>query len=369
MLASCWLLYHYLRFVLRVSLLNWLKPTTVSLTQGIVADSLRNRAELMAENALLRQQLIILQRSVKRSALHKHDKLLLILLASKLRFWQQALLILQPETLLRWHRELFRWLWKRKSKATGGRPRLSLETITLIVQVVRENRLWGAERIRGELLKLGINVSKRTIQRYMRKERDPRHRSQTWSTFLHNHAAHIWACDFVQTYDLFFRAIFVFVIIEHESRRVIHYGVTRAPSQQWVVQQLKEATAFGVAPTYLIRDNDGKYGSLFSLIAKASGIEELHLPPQSPNLNAICERFIGSLRRECLDHILILNERQLHRVVKDYVWYFNRARPHQGIDQRLPDQGIDPKLTTSVAGKIVSRPVLGGLHHDYRRAA
>jgi putative transposase len=323
----------------------------------------------MAENALLRQQLVILQRSVKHPTLYKRDKFLLILFASKLCSWKQALLIIQPDTLLRWHRELFRWIWKRKSKATGGRPRLSVETITLILQMVRENGLWGAERIRGELLKLGIQVSKRTVQRYMRKERGPHLHSQTWTTFLHNHASQIWACDFVQTYDLFFRAIFVFVIIEHHSRRILHYGVTRAPSDQWVAQQLKEATGFGVAPTYLIRDNDGKYGSRFSLVAKASGIEELRLPAQSPNLNAICERFLGSLRRECLDHVLILGERPLRKVVGDYVLYYNRARPHQGLDQLLPEPMVDPKPIASEPLKIVSDPVLGGLHHNYRRAA
>jgi putative transposase len=297
-------LYHYLCFVLRQYLLKRLKPATVSLPRGGLADSLRSRTELIAENALLRQQLIIVQRAVKRPTLRKRDKFLLIVLASKLRSWKQALLIIQPDTLLRWHRELFRWLWRRKSKAKGRRPRLALETVALVVQMVRENGLWGAERLRGELLKLGIRVSKRTIQRYMRTMHSPRPPGQTWATFLHNHAAQIWACNFVQTYDLFFRAIFVFVIIEQHSRRVLHFGVTRVPSEQWVVQQLKEATAFGAAPRYLIRDNDGKYGSRFSLAAKGCGIEELHLPAHSPNLNAICERFIGSLRRECLDHIL-----------------------------------------------------------------
>jgi putative transposase len=235
--------------------------------------------------------------------------------------------------------------------------------------MVRENGLWGAERLRGELLKLGVKVSKRTIQHYMGKVRGPRPREQTWTTFLHNHAAQIWACDFVQTYDLFFRAIFVFVIIEHQARRVRHSGVTRAPSQQWVAQQLKEATAFGEVPKYLIRDNDGKYGSRFALVVKSCGIEELQLPPQSPNLNAICERFVGSLRRECLDHILILSERQLRTVVKDYVWYFNHARSHQGLRQRIPDPVIGPELPASATMKIVAPPVLGGLHHHCRHAA
>jgi putative transposase len=153
----------------------------------------------------------------------------LVLLSNKVQAWQQALLIVQPETLLRWHRDLFRWVWRRKSKATNCKPKQPLEPIALILRLVNENWLWGAERIRGELLKLGIRVSKRTIQRYMRRVGQPRARGQSWATFLHNHAQAIWACDFVQAYDLCFRAIFVFVMIEHHSRRVIHVGVTRAP--------------------------------------------------------------------------------------------------------------------------------------------
>jgi transposase InsO family protein len=238
-----------------------------------------------------------------------------------------------------------------------------------MVRMVSENWLWGAERIRGELLKLGIRVSKRTIHCYMRRVRKPRPHGQTWSTFLHNHAQAIWACDFVQAHDLFFRAIFVFVMIEHHSRRVVHIGITRAPSDRWVAQQLKEATAFGVGPLYLLHDNDSKYGTQFSLIASSRGITELHIPPQSPNLNAICERFIGSLRRECLDHMLILNERQLHKLVNEYVLYFNQARPHQGIDQALPDPSQLHSTSNSGALKVNAHPVLGGLHHHYRRAA
>jgi transposase InsO family protein len=324
---------------------------------------------LIVENGLLRQQLIILQRATTRPVLHKRDKFVLIFLASKFRQWKQALLIVQPDTLLRWHRELFRWIWKRKSTPKKSGARLSKDRIALIRQLIRENRLWVAERIRGELLKLGLKVSKRTIQRYMRRCRNPRARAHTWKTFLRNHAPSIWACDFVQTYDLWFRAIFVFIIIEHHSRRVLHYATTRAPSDNWVAQQLKEATAFGEGPQYLIRDNDSKYGTRFSLIAQSSSIQEIVLPPQSPNLNAICERFIGSLRRECLDQILIVNEAQLRSIVQEYVAYFNQARPHQGLDQQIPNSKLAPSFTPAAQSKIVSQPVLGGLHHDYRRVA
>lgn len=369
MIIECVFWYRYFWYCLRRSVLGFIKPSTDSAFAGLVTDVVRSRMDLIAENAFLRQQMLVLSRSGKRLLPTPRDRFLLVLLSSKVRAWQQSLLIVQPETLLRWHRDLFRWVWRRKSKATTCRSRLPLETVTLILSMVSENWLWGAERIRGELLKLGLHVSKRTIQRYMRRLRKPRPRGHTWATFLHNHAQSIWACDFVQTYDLFFRAVFVFVLIEHHSRRVIHYGITRSPSDRWVAQQLREATAFGVAPQYLLHDNDSKYGTHFSLIAASTGIQELAIPPHSPNLNTICERFIGSLRRECLDHLLILNERQLHMIVKEYVLYFNQARPHQGIGQHLPDPTYLSSANATESLKVIAQPVLGGLHHNYRRAA
>jgi putative transposase len=226
----------------------------------------------------------------------------------------------------------------------------------------------GAERIRGELLKLSIRLSKRTVQKYVRRARPQKPRGQKWSTFLHNHAHAIWACDFVTVTDLFFRPIYAFILVEVATRRVVHVGVTRHPTDVWVGQQLREATPFDERPTYLIRDNDTKFGPAFARVAAGSGIEVLRTPYMAPRANAICERFLGSLRRECLDHVNILNERQLWRVVHEYITYFNGARPHQGIRQQRPDN-----VATSVAaqgtGQITAIPVLGGLHHDYQRAA
>ena len=173
-----------------------------------------------------------------------------------------------------------------------------------------ENRLWGAERIRGELLKLGMHVCKRTIQKYIRLVRSPQSRGQRWATFLHNHAAQIWACDFLQVTDLFFRPLFAFFIIELKSRKVIHVGVTRSPTDSWVAQHLREATPYGQAPRFLICDNDSKFGSRFVRVATTSGIEILKTPYHAPRANAICERFLRSVRQECLDHLLILQETQ-----------------------------------------------------------
>jgi putative transposase len=195
---------------------RWTKPLKTSLPLATLTDLGRSKSELIAENALLRQQLIIPRRQVKRPACTKTDRVLLVLLARLVRTWQQTLFIVQPDTLLRWHRELFRLVWKRKSKAASHKPKLALETIALIREMARNNRLWGAERIRGELLKLCIYVCKRTIQKYMRTVRTYQPRGQTWATFLRNHAAQVWACDFLQVTDLFFRPLFAFFVVERK---------------------------------------------------------------------------------------------------------------------------------------------------------
>ena len=355
---------------LQEHVLRWIKPSTTSFVLGTFADLTRGKAELLAENALLRQQLIILHRQAKRPTYRKTDRLLLVLLAKMVRTWKQALFLVQPETLLRWHRELFRLFWKRKSKAHARKPKLSPETISLIKEMAANNRLWGAERIRGELLKLDIRVSKRTIQKYMRPIRHKRLSGQIWKTFLRNHAAEIWACDFLQVTDLFFRPLFAFFIVELQSRKVIHVNVTRSPTDLWVAQQLREATPYGEGPKYLIRDNDRKFGPHFARVAITSGIKVLRTPYRTPRANAVCERFLGSVRRECLDHFLIFQEKQLSRLLTAYALYFNQARPHQGRGQRIPDPpvcSVPPPLHQP--DPIIAVPVLGGLHHDYQRTA
>jgi putative transposase len=360
--------FHHRVQTVRARILAWTKPAASGQVLGILTDLVRSKPELVAENALLRQQLLVLRRSVKRPKVTQTDRLLLVLLASRVRAWRQALLILKPDTLLRWHRAGFRLFWRHKSKATTHTPRMPTETIALIVEMAAHNRLWGAERIRGELLKLGIRLSKRTIQKYLRRARPPRPRGQKWSTFLHNHAHAIWACDFVAVTDLFFRPIYAFVLIEIATRRVVHVHVTRHPTDTWVAQQLREATPFDERPTYLIRDNDAKFGPMFARVTAGSGIEVLRTPYMAPRANAICERCLGSMRRECLDHVIILNERQWWRVLREYVASFNGARPHQGIRQQRPDN-VAARITAQGTGLTTAVPVLGGLHHDYRRAA
>jgi putative transposase len=330
-----------------------------------VADAFRPRLALLTEIALLRHQLAVLQRSVARPRVARFDRVVLVVLAAVTPTWRNVMRIVQPATLLRWHRAgfeaLWRWRWRGRTRPAS---RIAAETVALIRSMAAANRLWGAERIRGELLKLGVKVSKRTVQKYMRAARPGGPRGQRWSTFLRNHGQEIWACDFVQAYDVFFRSIFALVFIELATRKVVFAATTRFPSQAWVTQQLRNATPSGAAPRFLIRDRDDKFGTAFDALARATGIRIVRMAVRAPNMNAVCERFLGSLRRECLGHVLVLDVRHFHRVVAEYVRYHNAARPHQGIHQQTPVPAERP-----ATGNIVAFQVLGGLHHEYRRAA
>jgi len=348
-----------------------IRPAAAPVAVGALSDLVRSRPALVAENALLRHQLAILRRSVKRPRCTPADRAFLVLLASRVRAWRSALLLVQPDTLLRWHRQLFRGYWRRRSQATvpAHRPPLAPETVALIREMARANRLWGVERIRGELLKLDIRVARSTIQRYLREARPPRPAGQSWATFLHNHAEDIWACDFLPITDALFRPVYAFFVIALGSRRVVHVGVTRHPTDAWVAQQLREATPFGQHPRYLIRDNDRKYGGAFAAVAAVSGITELRTAYRAPRQNATCERFLGSVRRECLDQLLVLGEAHLRRVLRDYAHYFNHDRPHQGLAQRVPAAPEGGTSGSEVLGAVRAVPILGGLHHAYARAA
>jgi putative transposase len=250
---------------------HWTKPATSVLIIGILSDTTCSRADLIAENALLRQQLIVLKRQIKRPQLTNFDRFRLVFLSHFTKFWKQALHIVQPDTLLRWHRELFQFYWRQKSQ---GKPKITPETLALIQDMAKENQLWGAERIRGELLKLGIEVSKRTIQKYMPKERRSGSSSQSWATFLKNQAGNTWACDFTVVNDWLFQQWYIFVVMELKTRRIVHTGVTKYPTDEWTAQQLREATPWGKRPKYLIRDRDKKYATHFSTVAVSSGIKE-----------------------------------------------------------------------------------------------
>ena len=341
------------------------KPATISLVADAAADMTKSKKELVAENAILRQQLIVLKRQVKRPKFNDGDRFRLVFLSTLTNYWDKALHLIQPQTLLRWHRDLLRRYWKRISQPKNRKPRIPRETVDLIKEMAQQNGLWGAEKIQGELLKLDIKVSKRTIQKYMKKVR--KRSGQTWKSFLKNHAHELWSCDFTVVHTLFFKPIYTFVVMEHETRKIIHTAVTTNPTDEWTAQQLKEATPWDKRPKYLIRDNDSKFGKKFSTVAESSGIEELRTPFQAPKANALCERLIGSLKRECLDHFLIFNEYQLQKIVTEYADYFNQHRAHQGIEQRIPTQFHQPRslLSNQVKGKVIATPVLNGLHHSY----
>jgi hypothetical protein len=280
-----------------------LQPARGSVVLASLTDQSRSKVDLIAENALLRQQLAILKRQTKRPRLTEADQLSLLFFSRIAKTWQQVLLTVQPATLLRWHRQGLQLFWKLKSKAAQGRQQISDDTIELIRRMARENRLWGAERIRGELLKLGIHVAQRTIQHYMPQERSGRPASQTWATFLKTPARDVWACDFIPVIDLLFQQLCVFFIVELATRRVtrrgVHCGVTRHPSPFWVAHQLREATPNGEKPRCILRDNDTQYGAAFDALARATGIEVLRTPSRAPGrLGAWGECDHGTIRRQ-----------------------------------------------------------------------
>ena len=325
---------------------------------------MRDREALVAENVLLRQQLAVLTRPTrKRPRLRTRDKLFWVVVRALRRDWHRHLVLVQPESIIRWHRQAWRLVWRWRSRGPLGRPRLSAEVRELIARMARENPRWGSERIRGELLKLGLVVSKRSIQRYRR--RGPAHpSSQTWRTFLANHAPHLWAADLLTVQTLTFKTLYVLVFIAHGRRQLVHVNVTAKPTAAWVWRQLIEATPWGNKPRHLLRDRDAVYGRDFRARAERVGIDAIATPVRAPRANAVAERIIGTLRRECLDHLIILDEQHLRSVVAEFVQYYNLDRPHRTLCLETP-----VPTWRAADGPVRSRPVLGGLHHVYERAA
>jgi len=325
---------------------------------------LRERSELLTENLLLRHQLAVLTRPTRRRPrLRTGDTLLWVVARHLRRDWRRHLVVVRPETVVRWHRRAWRLFWRWRSRTRLGRPRLSPEVRELIAAISRDTPLWGTERIRGELLKLGLTVSNRSIRRY--RGRGPaRPSSQTWRTFLRNHAARIWAADLFTLQTMTFRTLYVLFFITHGQRELLQVIVTAHPTAAWVWRQLVEATAWGRRPRHLVRDRDAVSGGDFAARAEALGIETVLTPVRAPRANAIAERVVRTLRNECLDHVLVLNEAHLGAVLREYVTYYNTARPHRSLGLTPPQPG-ERRHT----GPIRSRPILGGLHHVYERAA
>ncbi len=321
------------------------------------------RANLTMENLALRQQLAIFNRKAARPRLRNRDRLIWVAISKLWPHWRSALLIVQPETIVKWHLQGFRLYWKWKSHHKGGRSRIDREVRDLIRRLSTENRNWGVPRVKAELALLGYDVAESTVARYM--IRLPRPPSQTWRTFLSNHANQIVACDFFTVPTVTFRVLYVFVLLRHSDRKILHINVTAKPTSAWTAQQIRQAFPYDSAPNYLLRDNDSIYGHTFQRQVAAMGIKEVRTAYRSPWQNAYVERVIGSIRRECLDRLIVLNENSLRKILDEYVCYYNKHRCHQSLagNAPLPRKPDPPKN-----GSLLATPVLGGLHHTYRRA-
>jgi transposase InsO family protein len=334
------------------------------LLMALLRAAVCDRSDLVAQNLLLRHQLAVLARPTrKRPRLRAHDKLFWLLVRLVRRDWRQHLVVVTPATVVRWHRRGWRLFWRWRSRTRIGRPRLSAEVRDLIARIARDNPSWGAERIRGELLKLGVAVSKHAVQRYRRRgpARPP---SQSWRTFLRNHAASIWAADLLTVQTLTFRTLHVLLFVAHGRRRLVHANVSASPAAAWVWRQLIAATPWRRAPRYLVRDRDAVYGRDFAPRARRLGVDSLLTPIRAPRANAIAERVVGTLRRECLDHLIVRDEAHLRAVLGAFLAYYNRDRPHRALGLETPHP-----VTRATTGPIRRRSVLGGLHQVYERAA
>jgi transposase InsO family protein len=333
----------------------------LSLVLHVVVSPFKTKARLEAEIIMLRHQLNVLRRRVpSKPKLAMADRLLFVWLYRLFPSVLNAIAIVRPETIIRWHRTGLRLYWRWKSRARGGRPKVPMEIRRLIREMSLANRLWGAPRIHGELLKLGIEVAQSTVAKYMAK--NGRGRSQTWKAFLHNHAAGIAAMDFLVVPTIGFKLLFVLVILRHQRRRLISLTVTINPTAEWIAHQITDAFPWNEAPAHLIRDRDASYGNAVTRRLAAMGIRDHPTAVRSPWQNGHAERLIGSIRRECLDHIVVFGEAHLRRVLATYTSYYNELRTHLSLSKDSP--GYRP---VQRYGQLAARPILGGLHHQYCR--
>jgi transposase InsO family protein len=341
-----------------------------------VALLFRSTKSLQAENLFLRRQLaLFIERGVRPRRMDTATRVSLVVLG-KMFDWRTALVVVQPATMIGWHRAGWRLFWRFKSRP--GRPRIPLELRSLIRRMARENQLWGEERIASELLvKLGIRISPRTVRKYMPKRPDGQPRGdQRWATFLKNHAMAILACDFFVAVTATFRMLYVFVVIEHGTRRLKHVNVTANPNADWTLQQLREVVGDNHGHNYLIRDRDRIFAKRWDDSIKALGIQVLRSSIARPKGNAICERVIGTIRRECLDWMIPVSEGHLRAILKGWATHYNRGRPHSALGPGVPDPPqeleVVPRSESQhrlAAGTLVlAKSVLGGLHHEYSLA-
>jgi transposase InsO family protein len=325
----------------------------------------QSRTDLVVENLALRQQLLVLQNGAKRARLTPCHRLFWVWLSQLWCHWKVPLMIVQPETVIGWHHQAFRWFWRWKSRRQLGRKPLDGDLRQLIRTMSQQNPLWGAPRLHGELLKLGFSVAQRTVAKYLvTQPRSPC--PQAWKTFLRNHLSQTVSVDFLSVPTITFRVLHVFIVLWHERRQVLHFNITESPSASWTGQQLREAFAFGSPPKYLLRDRDSIYGQAFRQRCLALGLEERRIAPHAPWQSPYVERLIGSIRRECLDHVIVFDAEHLHRVLASYFDYYHHARTHLSLDKDAPEpRPVQP----AERGRIVALPQVGGLHHRYERQA
>jgi putative transposase len=332
-----------------------------------------SRAALVAENLFLRRQLALFQE--RKATPKRTTRTFRFAMVALARFfdWRNALVIVKPATFLRWHRNAFRQFWKWKSRRRG-RPSLPPNLREIIRRIDRENPTWGEERIADELLvKFGIRVSPRTVRKYLGPDqhRFPR-QDQRWATFVHNHAKAIVACDFFISVTATFRVLYVFIAMEVGSRQILHVNVTDHPTAEWTVQQFREFLEYDHPYRFVIHDRDAIFSAAVDSALENFGVRTLRTPVRTPTANAFCERVIGTIRRECLDFIIPMNERHLRSTVREFVTFYNRGRPHASLGPGIPEpiQASTPDAVhrheLPVGYRIASKSILSGLHHDYR---
>ena len=340
-----------------------MKSTVYGLLQ-LMTTLIRSRLSLQLEIVALRHQLAVYQRTAKRPQRNSGDRLLWSWLSHRWPGWRGALVFVQTGTVIAWQRKRFREHWANLSRHDKtGRPSVPKEIRELIRKMSEANVSWGSPRIVGELHKLGIDVAKSTVDKYRVRSRKPP--SATWKAFLNNHVRDLVSIDFFVVPAVKNKVLFVLVILAHHRRRVVHLNVTEHPTAQWTAQQIVEAFPWDTAPKYLLRDRDAIYGSEFKRRVRGMGIEEVLTAPHSPWQNPYVERIIGSIRRDCLDHVVVLNERHLKRILRSFS-YYHRWRTHLSLDMDSPESR---PMQSPVLGKVVPFPEVGGLHHHYERLA
>jgi len=325
---------------------------------------------LRSQLAIFQEQII--NKKITRPNVTDRFRRLWVFLSKVYPQWKSALMLVQPDTVLRWHQEAFKRHWH--SKSVGGRPTISKDTIALIKRIHKENPTLSPEKIHERLLDLNISdvPAPNTIAKYIREDRvmPTEKQKQSWQTFLRNHATGIWAMDFAVVPTLSFKPLYVFLMIHHGRREIKHFAVTDHPTAAWVTQQVRNATSFGDQPEYLLHDNDPAFKDQgFQQFLSHSNIKSKSITPYSPWQNGICERLVGIVRRDLLDHVIPMNQRHLERLLAEYVKYYNNVRTHQALGGETPVESPRPPLTLVKDTKLKAKPILGGLYHEYQKAA